>query len=315
MTRRRPEQVLEWLRTKPSLGEVQREFPGEWERVRRQVETLVAADDAEALRAYLADAARPVMPTQGHRPPDTELVAAHVRQYLTLRTLDQAYLASTTGVTSGTLRLGLVGGTVAQRLLFRRGLERKPVSYPWFRLLWPLVGEHNRTALMPLVREKGIYCFYTRTLLRRLAREIGDRRCLEIGAGDGTLAGFLAAEGVDVVATDDQSWADSVEYPTTVLRESATRALRAHEPTVVLCSWPPPGNPFERQVFATPSVGLYIVISTHHEMNAGNWPAYRAQQDFDLDDDVRLGRHVLPPSLDGAVLFFRRRPDPSRTAS
>lgn len=307
MARRRPEQVLDWLRTKPSLGEVQREFPDEWERVRRTVETLVAADDAEALRGYLADAARPVMPGSGHRPPDTELVAAHVRQYLTLRTLDAAYLASTTGVTSGTLRLGLVGGTVAQRLLFRRDLERKPVSSVWFRLLWPLVGEHNRKALMPLVREKGIYCFYTRTLLRRLAREIGDRRCLEIGAGDGTLAGFLAAQGVDIVATDDHSWADSVEYPTTVLRQSATKALREHEPSVVLCSWPPPGNPFERLVFATPSVELYIVISTHCEMNAGNWPAYRAQQEFDLDDDVRLGRHVLPPSLDGAVLFFRRR--------
>ena len=311
MSRRRPEQVLDWLRTKPSLAEVQREFPDEWERVRHRVETLTAANDAEALGAYLADAARPVAPSPGRRPPDRELVAAHVRQYLTLRTLDQAYLASTTGVTSGKLRLGLVGGTVAQRLLFRRDLERKPVSYPWFRLLWPLVGEHNRKALMPLVREKGIYCFYTATLLRRLAAEIGDRRCLEIGAGDGTLAGFLAAEGVDVVATDDQSWADSVEYPTTVLRQTAAKALRTHRPQVVLCSWPPPGNPFERQVFATPSVEVYVVVSTHSEMNAGNWAAYREQCDFDLDDDVRLGRHVLPPSLDGAVLFFRRRPGPT----
>lgn len=299
--------MLDWLRTKPSLAEVQREFPAEWDRVRRQVETLVAADDAETLRSYLAEAARPVVPPQGRRPPDTEIVAAHVRQYLTLRTLDQAYLASTTGVTTGRLRLGLVGGSIAQRLLFRRDLDRKPVSYRWFRLAWPLVGGHNRRVLMPLVREKGIYCFYTRTLVRRLAREIGSRRCLEIGAGDGTLARFLAAEGVDIVATDDLSWAASIDYPATVLKQSAVKALRVHAPQVVLCSWPPPGNAFERQVFATPGVELYIVVSTHHEVDAGNWGAYRAQQEFDLDDDVRLGRHVLPPSLDGAVLFFRRR--------
>jgi hypothetical protein len=304
---RRPEQVLEWLRTRPSLADVQQAYPAEWERVSRQVASLVEADDEEAVKAYLAATARPPVPTQGRRPPERELIAVQVRRYLTVEALNQAYLQASTGVTEGTLRLGLVGGSIAQRLLFRRDLERKPVSMPAFRVGWPLVGRRNRRALMPLVREQGIYCFYTRTLVRRLAALIGDRRCLEIGAGDGTLAAFLAAEGVDIVATDDQSWSDAVRYPADVIRESATKALRTREPQVVVCSWPPAGNTFERHVFTTPSVETYVVVTTHHEVGAGDWAAYRAQRDFDLVDDARLGRHVLPPSLNGAVLVFQRR--------
>jgi hypothetical protein len=179
-----------------------------------------------------------------------------------------------------------------------------------FRLGWPLVGRRSRRALMPLVREKGIYCFYSRALVRRLAATVGGRRCLEIAAGDGTLAGFLAAEGVDVVATDDHSWSDAVRYPAGMFRQSATQALRTHAPQVVICSWPPPGNTFERHVFTTPSVQTYVVVTTRHEMSAGDRAAYRDQRDFDLVDDARLGRLVLPPSLDGAVLVFHRRPTP-----
>lgn len=305
---RRPQQVLEWLRSRPSLAEVQQAFPGEWERVSRQVATLVEAGDEEAVKAYLAATARPPVPTQGRRPPERELVAVQVRRYLAVEALDQAYLRASTGVTEGTLRLGLVGGSIAQRLLFRRDLERRPVSMLAFRLGWPLVGRRNRRALMPLVRDQGIYCFYSRALVRRLAALVGDRRCLEIAAGDGTLAAFLAAEGVDVVATDDHSWSDAVRYPAGVLRQSATKALRTHAPQVVICSWPPPGNTFERHVFATPSVETYVVVTTHHEISSCDWTAYREQRGFDLVDDARLGRLVLPPSLNGAVLVFERRP-------
>lgn len=310
---RRSEQVLDWLRTRPSLAEVQQAYPEEWERVRRQVAGLAAAGDEKAVTEFLAATARPPVPSQGRRPPEREVIAAQVRRYLAVTALDQAYLRATTGVESGTVRLGLVGGSVAQRLLFRRDLERRPVSTVWFRLAWPLVRGRTRRALMPLVRQKGIYCFYSRALVRRLAVIVGDRTCLEIAAGDGTLAAFLAAEGVDVVATDDHSWADAVRYPDHVQRQPAAAALRAHRPQVVICSWPPAGNSFERLVFTTPSVQTYVVITTRHEASAGDWTAYRAQRGFDLVDDRRLGRLVLPPDLDGAVLVFTRRPDPAST--
>lgn len=302
---RRPEQVLEWLRTKPSLSDVQQAYPAEWDGVRRRVATLVSADDPEAVKAYLASLTRAPAYTPDHRRPDDELVAAQVRRYLTVESLHQAYLAATTGVTTGKIRLGLVGGYLAQRLLFVRDLQRKPVSLTWFRLIWPLV--RTRRVLMPLVRQKGIYCFYSRSLVRRLARLIGDRSCLEIAAGDGTLTAFLSAAGVQVTATDDHSWSEAIDYPGHVVRQSASKALRVHQPQVVLCSWPPAGNSFERQVFATACVELYIVITTHQELSAGDWTSYREQRAFELVDDEALGRLVLPPELDGAVLVFRRR--------
>jgi hypothetical protein len=302
---RRPQEVSAWLRTKPSLAEAQRAYPAEWERVSREVATLARTQDPEAVKAYLAAIARTPTETPDRRRPEREVIAEQVRRYLTVQALNQAYLSATTGVTSGTVRLGLIGGFLAQRLLFVRDLQRKPVSMIGFRLIWPLI--RSRRVLMPLVRPKGIYCFYSRRLIHRLARLIGTRSCLEIAAGDGTLTAFLLAAGVQVTATDDHSWSDAVRYPDHVACQDAGQALRAHCPQVVICSWPPPGNSFERQVFATPCVELYIVITTHHEISAGDWTAYRDQRDFDLVDDPQLGRLVLPSTLDGAVLIFRRR--------
>jgi hypothetical protein len=172
---------------------------------------------------------------------------------------------------------------------------------------------------MTLVGPQGIYCFYSRELVSRLAELIGDRRCLEIAAGDGCLSRFLAERGVEIVATDDHSWSDRVRYPETVIRQDARTALRVHQPQVVICSWPPAGNPFEREVFRTRSVELYIVITSRHDWAAGNWNAYRHQRDFDFCDDPALSRLVLPPELDSAVLIFRRlhgqSPRPISTAT
>jgi hypothetical protein len=205
----------------------------------------------------------------------------------------------------GTIRFSLGNGLVAQRLLFDGGLRRKPVSMRWFRLLWPLVWQRRR--LMPLVSGKGIYCFYSRELVTALAAMIGDRRCVEIAAGDGTLSRFLAAGGVDVTATDDHSWGHRIAFPRDVVRQDARTALRLHRPQVVICSWPPAGNAFERHVFSTSSVQLYIVIGSRHEHAAGDWPAYRRQTAFAFAPDPGLSDLVLPPELEPAVYVFRRR--------
>jgi hypothetical protein len=79
---------------------------------------------------------------------------------------------------------------------------------------------------------------------------------------------------------------------------------------VVICSWPPAGNSFERHVFTTPSVELYIVIGSRHEISAGNWETYRQQTQFDLVEDETLGALVLPPALDPAVYVFTRKDRP-----
>ena len=226
-----------------------------------------------------------------------------IRHQMAVAAVKQLSLSAATGVTEGRLRFNLVNGWVAQKLLFEHGLRRKPVSLFWFRLIWPLVWQ--RRFLMPLVGPKGIYCFYSRRLVEALAAMIGDRQCLEIAAGDGTLSRFLAAEGVDVVATDDHSWPD-VGFPADVLRQDARKALRAHRPAVVICSWPPAGNTLRTRRLQDPSVELYIVISSRHRFASGDWDAYEEQSDFEFAEDPALTRLVLPPELDAAVYVFRR---------
>ena len=75
----------------------------------------------------------------------------------------------------------------------------------------------------------------------------------------------------------------------------------------MLCSWPPANNDFERAVFNTRSVELYIVIGSRHQFAAGNWATYEQQTAFELEESLELSRLVLPPELDAAVYLFRRK--------
>ena len=299
---RRSEQTLAWLRDGPTLVELCTAYPDEWQTVARELAEATAGGDLDALATSLA---HPVASSPGRARTHRVLLAEEIRRQMALAALRQATVTAATGVSSGTLRFNLVNGFLAQRLLFARDLRRKPASLTAFRLVWPMLTQ--RRYLMPLVRPKGIYCFYSGRFIKELKVLIAGRPCLEIAAGDGTLSRFLAAAGVEITATDDFSWSTAVRYPDDVQHQDAVRALRIREPKVVLCSWPPTGNVFERHVFSTASVELYIVIGTHQEIGSGNWADYRSQHDFELSDDARLSRLVLPPELDPAVYVFRRR--------
>ena len=233
------------------------------------------------------------------------MLSAQARRVMAATVLKELTFVAATGRRNGKVRFNLVNGYLAQKLLFAHNLERKPVSMFRFRLLWPLVWQ--RRLLMPLVQPRGIYCFYSKALIRELAALIGDRRCLEIAAGDGTLTRFLREAGLAVTATDDYSWHRHVRYPKTVLRQDARTALRAHKPEVVICSWPPASNTFERLVFETPSVQLYIAINSRAQYGSGNRADYGSQPHFELIEQSRLDRLVLPPELDPVVQVFKRR--------
>ena len=311
---RRPDEVARWLSRAPSLAEVRAVYPAEWQQVQRDLARIVERGDVEQVKAYLVAAATPTPPMLGHVPRQRAVVSDTIRRYLTVEATRQASLAARTGVSGGgtaggTVRFGLVNGWVLQRLLFDSGLRRKPVNLPAFRLVWPLLPQ--RRFLMPLVMPEGIYCFYSARLIKAMARLVGDRTCLEIAAGDGTLSRFLAAEGVAVTATDDFSWGlaagEASERDHAVHRMDAAAALGAHAPQVVVCSWPPPGNRFERRVFTTGSVEQYLLVTSRHEVTAGDWPAYRRQSAFDVAEDRRLSRLVLPPDAGGAVYVFTRK--------
>jgi hypothetical protein len=296
-----------WLETRPSLDELRAAYPAEWAVVERELSALAARRDPDALKRYLQTLAdsralsRQARRAQGER----DALSAQVRRQMTIAAIEQMLLRAATGVNEGRVRFNLVNGYIAQKLLFERDLERKPVSLRLFRLVWPLLRQ--RRLLMPLVQPKGIYCFYSKPLIKRIAAMIGDQRCLEIAAGDGTLSRFLRDEGVPITATDDHSWSHTVEYPDLVVRQDARDALRERQPEVVICSWPPPGNTFEREVFETRSVQLYIAINSRHDFASGDRGAYERQDAFTFAEDASLTRLVLPPELEPAVHVFRRK--------
>lgn len=296
-----------WLAGDPPASEIRARFPAEWATVQKELTAVVDTGDVEAVKRYAARVAA----GGGAVRNDREAVRVMARQRLAADALRQMGVAAATGVSGGRLRFGLVSGWITQRLLFAGGgLERKPVSMRAFRLLWPLV--RNKSYLMPLVEPRGIYCFYSRELIRGLAALIDGREpCVEIAAGDGTLSRFLRAEGVDVVATDDYSWQKTRrEQVGDVVEQDAVSALRERAPRVVLCSWPPAGNPFEAEVFRTESVELYVVIGSRSEFAAGDWAAYRAATSegaFALEEDEALSALVLPPQIASAVWVFRRQ--------
>jgi 2-polyprenyl-3-methyl-5-hydroxy-6-metoxy-1,4-benzoquinol methylase len=186
--------------------------------VQQDLAFIVNDGVSEELKAYLKRVSTPVaLPKFSSKNRKISMDAAlsqFIRRRMeqeSVKKLCSAMLVADTGVKQGKLRFNLLNGYIAQKLLFSKGLERKPTSLFWFRLFWPLVGQKKR--LMPLVQPKGIYCFYSHELIEALAGMIASRSCLEIGAGDGTLTRFLKNQGVQIIATDNHSWKNAVDYP------------------------------------------------------------------------------------------------------
>lgn len=297
----------DWLAGRPPLEELRDAYPEQWDHVQREIASLTRSGDLEALKARVLALAAPLpAASRQQRRAGGEAVTleAEARRQMLSAALRQASLSVASGKTEGRVRFNLLNGWIAQRLLFERGLKRKPVSLGWFRLLWPLLWQ--RGMLMPLVGPKGIYCFYSRRLIAELAELIGSRPCLEIAAGDGTLTRFLRDAGVDATATDDRSWSHAIDFPEYVQAMDAVAALRTHRPLVVIAAWPPAGNAFEREVFRTPSVETYIVIGSRHRFASGNWEDYERQSAFVIEEDPRLAAMVLPPEVEATVLVMTR---------
>lgn len=234
-----------------------------------------------------------------------DIIEARIAIYM----LEQIYRQIQSGKVlenaSEKVRFNLWDGIILQHLLFKKDLERKAVSMFLFKLIWIFVT--NKKILMPLVSEKGIYCFYSKELIREIAMLIGDSRVIEIGAGDGTLTSLLNDTGVKCKATDDYSWANYIKYPDFVEGLDAKAALQKYKPEKVLCSWPPPGNNFEKYIFQTDSVKQYIVIGSKSPLVTGNHEIYKQQKKFTMEYSEILSSLLIPPSEDNGVYIFRAK--------
>lgn len=303
-------EAWDWLQTNPKLTELCAAYPQDWQTVQATLADVFSRRDAAELKALAEQTARKARPSQGFLSGERDgrafeaLLHQQVRQRMTDLAIRQYAFSAATGVRQGKVRFNWLNGFIAQKLLFSHDLVRKPVSMFWFKLWWPMLWQKRR--LMPLVEKRGIYCFYSQPLISQLAARIGGRKCIEIAAGDGTLTAFLRHQGVNIDASDDASWAGAVNYPDWVRRMDAIEALKTQSPEVVICSWPPANNRFERQVFRTRSVQTYIVIASRSQFLTGNWADYRAQNTFTLHEDASLSRLVLPPELGAAVYVFER---------
>ncbi len=300
-----PAKVLAWLQKKPGAEELRDAFPAEWDAIEQALANAIGERDPARLNRLLSPPSFTGKRSLGKRE-KAELAQQAIKQRMAALAIEHYSLAIAAGTTSGRIRFNLFNGLLAQWLLFKKGLERKPVSMLWFRLLWPMIWQ--KRYLMPLVESKGIYCFYSAPLMSELARLADGRTCLEIAAGDGTLSGFLRDCGADITATDDFSWSHKIQYPPWVVRMDARSALRRYKPQMVICSWPPAQNTFEAEVFRTPSVELYVAILSRFRFASGNWDDYESQKAFLIGRYPHLSRLVLPPELGSEVVIFRRRP-------
>jgi len=303
--------ILNWLQSEPTFEELCAEFPHEWEVVQQELSNVFSHGKAEDLNDYLkqlsnggGEIARDYLKRRGDKISDNADLMRMIRYRMAHSSIKRHYNSVATGIERGKVRFNLLNGLVTQKLLFSEGLVRKPVSMSWFKIIWPLIWQ--KRLLMPLVQPEGIYCFYSKELVAALCEIIGSRVCLEIAAGDGTLSRFLAQGGVRITATDDYSWTHTVKYNESVIKRDAKEALSIYSPEVVICSWPPANNKFEKLVFKTRSVQVYIVIGSRHQFASGNWGDYKNQTSFAFEEDKRLSRLVLPPELDSVVYIFRR---------
>lgn len=301
--------VVRWLGERQSLDALKNRYPKWWEETGTELlEVLgqrrlgLVAEHLTRVRAVEAAALGKIAGKKAER---YGALRDLVKSRMAVLAMEQILAGAVLGKDAGPLRFNRWNGTILQKLLFRRDLDRKPVSLFWFRFWWPLLPQ--RRFLMPLVQPKGIYCFFSKPLLKGLAKKIGKLTTLEVAAGDGTLSRFLAAEGVNIRATDNYSWSHAITYPPDVERNSVGPALAAHRPEAVICSWPPAGNEFERVIFSYPTVKLYIVIASRHSFAAGNWKDYGLQKNFTWTRDETLSRYVLPPDLDPAVYLFQKK--------
>lgn len=221
--------------------------------------------------------------------------------------LQRLIFASSTNKIKNKTRLNIWDGFILQKLLFEKDLIRKPVSLGLFTFFWKFIV--NKKVLLPLVNERGIYCFYTKQLINNLSTILDGKYCVEIATGDGTLTKFLKDKNINCIATDDFSWDYFINYPDFVEKANAKAALNKYNPEVVLCSWPVPNNSYEKHVFKTKSVELYIVIGTKNPKITGDYDAYynAASENFTMELDERLSSLILPPSEDNAVYLFRRK--------
>ncbi len=298
------------LRQQPILSELRELFPDHWETVHGELRKLAALENSAEIAGKLTLAHHAWQQIE----PDCRRLAASFNP----QTADRCGLHLLRRVAldqycRALQKQQLGGGTAGlwDRLLFHLlilPLATRPRALPCrlHRRVWDLL--RNPAAASAMLLEAGCYLISPAELVNELRRVIGTRRTLEIGAGRGILAGCLGHAGVDITAVDDRSWEGTIPIGRDVLTMDGREALIRIQPQVVLCSWPPPGNTFERAILAHPSVEMYIAILSRHRYASGDHQAYARAVGFRcLKAETGPMAAMLLPSETGSVLYLFMR--------
>jgi hypothetical protein len=297
-----------------SKNEVAGMFPDEWQNIEKQLEVLFSSNDPNKINDYVNKVKRVTeqwkirAAKSGNNPSMVRMAFPYLLRgkivFMAMEEHMQGILRKANESRKDTL--GFFSSLIVHRVMRLTELTRRPLALGFLNRCWRFVAD-KRTALA-LLGKKGMYCVYTKEFVALLKKELKGRRVLEIGAGNGLMARFLKQEGVDIVATDDYSWLDKIVYGDNVEKLAAADALAQHQPEVVLVSWPPPNNDFEKHVFKTPSVKTYIVVGCSLEAATGNRKSYSAAEKiFRLERSEVLAAALFPAEIKSEVLIFNRK--------
>ncbi|OGL30739.1 hypothetical protein A3F37_03925 [Candidatus Saccharibacteria bacterium RIFCSPHIGHO2_12_FULL_41_12] len=131
---------------------------------------------------------------------------------------------------------------------------------------------------------------------------------LEVGAGDGRLAGFLGQiielsdPQASVVATDTEPQQGSA-FP--VISMDVREALEEYKPNVVISSWMPLGHEWTRDMRAAPTVNEYIIIGVPHM--TGSYSTWHGPElgEFIPADLEQLDQQKIGQLSDEAILGYK----------
>lgn len=151
-------------------------------------------------------------------------------------------------------------GLIAQgrEILFSRGRRRVPSRHA----VEDFLQQGGVFSEVALAAQAQLYFLPTAEFLQaliRLFRHLGVKRVLEVGAGEGFLAGALAAQGFQVRATDLEA-VPGAPYGVQVQRAGHLEAVARFQPELAFWCWPPLGSRAPQELLQAPGLKYYLDV-------------------------------------------------------
>ena len=132
----------------------------------------------------------------------------------------------------------------------------------------------------------GMYAFVSWRWVNPFVEWLGNRKCLEVMAGRGWLSYALRQKGVDVIATDDYSWAKEKGWPDPLTQVIKMDAIKSVEKfgrgiDVLIMAWPYMDDT------------AYRTIKKLHEVNPHALVVYIGERDGGCTADQSFFDHFL----------------------